>query len=402
MKIIKIGEITEKKNLNSSNQKEDFVSCFYNFAIKNGHSIIISINLLLTIYLLIQNNRLKTFMINICSRESNYKERNYYVDKDMVGMQYPEIDFQNIQKEYINGKIISSYFDLLNQLEVKLIYLEKEINATKLISFYTARTLYLKKINVPYNDSNIVKFNDIINWLIIHKSTQLKGIVSDKYLVCRYAQLKLGKNLCSQRIEVYNNIEEIDFAKIIQRRNVVLKISNGNDDNIFITDNYTNQDIPKIKNDLIYHFNREYPLRIPSFFHLYSKKRIVLEKMFIPKTDLYEFKFNIINNEIKMIALIYFKIDKMVETLYDKNYNSIYSKNYYDLSLFNKNLLKEMKSYALKLSEEFPNFIRVDLYIFHNKIYLSELTFDSYSGKPAYTHIKHFTNGVKSWRRIDY
>ena len=57
---------------------------------------------------------------------------------------------------------------------------------------------------------------------------------------------------------------------------------------------------------------------------------------------------------------------------------------------------------AIKLSEDFRNFIRVDLYNFQNKIYLSELTFDSHSGRPAYTDIKYFNEGLKNWKRIDY
>ena len=84
-----------------------------------------------------------------------------------------------------------------------------------------------------YDDSRIVHFNDIINWLIIHKSDQLKGIASDKYLACKYVKMKIGKNLCPQRIGVYDTIEEIDFEKLIKMGNVVLKVSNGNSDTVF-------------------------------------------------------------------------------------------------------------------------------------------------------------------------
>ena len=106
-----------------------------------------------------------------------------------------------------------------------------------------------------------------MNWLVIHKSTKLKGIASDKCLACK----------------VFNNIEEIDFEKLIKMGNVVLKVSNGYSDNVFITEKNTLQDIEKIKKDITFHFNRDYSLLIPEFFHLYSKKRIVLEKMFFLK-----------------------------------------------------------------------------------------------------------------------
>ena len=55
----------------------------------------------------------------------------------MIGLKYPEIHFETIIKDYLNGKLISSFCTFLNQLETKLIYLEKEINITKLFTFYT-------------------------------------------------------------------------------------------------------------------------------------------------------------------------------------------------------------------------------------------------------------------------
>ena len=322
----------------------------------------------------------------------------------MIGMVYPEIKYEDLKNNFIKGNYISSFLDLLTQLEIKLIYLEKEINTTKLNSFYTTRLLYLKKYNVKYDDSNISQYHDIINWLIIHKSTQLKGIVSDKYLACKYVKLKLGKDLCPQRIRVYDKVEDIDLEELIKKGNVVLKVTNGYDDNIFITKDKTLKDLEKIKKDLIFHFNRDYPLMTPSFFHLYTKKRIVLENLFIPRTDLFEFRFLIFNNDIKMIILNYIKYHKMVAVYYDANFNSVKNVGYanFNINLFNKTTLQIMKSYAIKLSEDFPNFIRVDLYIFHDKVYLSELTFDANGGIPTFTDIKHFNEGLRNWKRIDY
>ena len=56
------------------------------------------------------------------------------------------------------------------------------------------------------------------------------------------------------------------------------------------------------------------------------------------------------------------------------------------VSMFGMNVLDKLKDYAYRLSEDFKNFIRVDLYLFHKKIYLSELTFDSVHGKPFFNN----------------
>ena len=396
------------KNINNTEfeSKINFFQSFLLFISKKSHSILISINLTLTLYLIIKINNVH---INHIDTNENSSIKSYFqneskIDKDMIGLKYPEIMYDNVRINYIIGNRTSSFLDFLTQLEIKLIYLEKEINATKLNSFYTTRLLYLKNMNISYDDSKINKYNDIVNWLVIHKSTQLKGIASDKYLACRYVKLKLGKNLCPQRIGVYDKIEDIDLEKLIRIGNVVLKVSNGYDDNIFITKDKNIKDIENIKNSLIFHFNRDYPLMTPSFFHLYTQKRIVLEKMFLPRTDLFEFRFLIFNNNIKMIILNYIKNNRMADDYYDENFNLVKKpkKGHHNISFFDKNTLKTLKSYAIKLSEDFPNFIRVDLYIFHNIIYLSELTFDSHGGIPIFSDIKHFNEGVKTWKRVDY
>ena len=395
-------KIIKKLNNNEFENKIDYFQSFLSFICKKSHSILIAINLSLSLYLVIKINNIHINTIENSSFQSDFQNESI-IDKDMVGLKYPEIMYNNLKTNYIKGNRDLIFVDFLTQLEIKLIYLEKEINTTKLNSFYTTRLLYLKNLNVSYDDSKIEEYNDIVNWLIIHKSTQLKGIASDKYLACRYVKMKIGKNLCPQRIGVYDKIEDIDLEKLIKIGNVVLKVSNGFDDNIFITKDKTIKDIENIKNNLKFHFNRDYPLITPSFFHLYTKKRIVLEKMFSPRTDLFEFRFLIFNNNIKMIILNYIKNKTMVSEYYDEYFNLVKIPEYksYNISLFDKTTLKTLKFYAIKLSEDFPNFIRVDLYIFHNNIYFSELTFDSHGGIPTFREIKHFNDGVKTWKRVD-
>ena len=326
------------------------------------------------------------------------------VDKDMIGLNYPEIGYKEIKQDLKNGKILSSLFKFLQQLETKLIYIESEINVTKIFSFYTSRTLYLDKKGVKYDDSNIIKFHQMTSWLTIHQSTQLKGLASDKYISCKYVEMKLGENLCSHKIGVYDNVDDIDFENITRIGNVVLKISNGCGDNIFIREKP--QDIDKIKNDLKYHFNREFSLIIPDFFHLYKKKRIVVEKIFNPLSDLYEFKFNLINREIRVISVITFINGKKKKFFhFNPDYTPLFNekRKKFFISDFDKSILDKMKNYAIKLSEDFPNHIRVDLYLFQNKIYLSELTFDHMNGIPdkTYDDNKLVKEAILNWKRFD-
>jgi hypothetical protein len=143
-------------------------------------------------------------------------------------------------------------------------------------------------------------------------------------------------------------------------------------------------------------------------FHLYAKKRIIVEKQFEPRTDLYEFKIFILNRKIKFIYFENFlNSTHKTYTIYDPNYNYLFRYTKYNAttlnitSLFKKEVLETLNKYAIKLSEDFPNFIRVDLFIFHQKIYLSELTFASYSGLPMDREEKYVKEALRHFSRVD-
>ena len=431
-------ESLEKENIefkNNNNNTYYIAKKKRNLIFKNYNMIFIIFLFILNIFiifnLLIQkkqildlNNNLK-ILLNL--REHDMKEKNsknnlylhkkkndnknkdnnsifnFEIDKDMVGLKYPEILYDKLKFDLTYKNITNFLIDFLEQLEIKLIYLEKEINVTKLISFFTNRNLYLEKNNIIYDDSNITELHNIISWLVIHKSTQLKGIASDKFLACKYVKLKLNKDLCEHRIRAYDKVEDINFEELVKIGDLILKISNGCHDLVYIRKNSTNN-IEFIKQLVSYYYNREYSLIIPEFFHLYSKKRIIVEKIFIPFSDLYEFKFFIINRNIKFFQLVFCLNNKKYLNYYDNNYEILpFSKilNFTISSRFKRDLLEQLKDYAYKLSEDFQNFIRVDLYLFHNKIYLSELTFDSFSGKPMKRTEEIILETGKSWKLIE-
>jgi hypothetical protein len=422
------------KQMKIQDNKEDYYNIlYYKNKSKYFHLPFITnipifyvLNILIIIYLISQDSynkkeikKLKEFLNqdsnkeikekrvekNLLDSEFLNKYNNLNIDKDMIGLFYPEINFSLIKSNLLKNHFlpISILYDFLEQLEIKLVFLEKEINATKINAFYTARTLLLKERNIEYDDANITELHNIVSWLVIHRSTQLKVIVSDKYLACIYSKMKLGIDLCPHRISVYNSVDEIKFEEIVKMGNVILKISNGNKDSIYIFKNKI-YDIKRLKESVEKSFYRNFPLIDKVFSHCYSKKRIVLEKMLTPKSDLYEFKIIVVNNDIKVIYVRFYYKNKLKFIYYDSNYVPLYNQRaikYFNISNISKTLLKKIKFYTHKLSKDFPNFIRVDLYLFHNKIYLSELTFDHREGKPFLRNIKIIKDAAKNWKRID-
>ena len=406
MKKIKIKNRTKFKKIYTNNNND------YKYRIKsilkNNSHIILIINIIINIYLLIENSKNARLINKILDNNNNFKNKYPEDDKDMIGLYYPEIKYDEIKNKLKNFNIISSLVDLINQLEIKLIYLEKEINLVKEISFYTSRTLYLDKNKIEYNEDHIDELHELINWVTIHKSNQLKGIASDKFLACKYVKLKIGKNLCPQRIAVYNDLKEINSGELYKFGDIVLKISNSCSKSFFLSNTTQKekyeQQIEEFKKSFL---KADHGLVESQFFHLYAKKRIIVEKQFSPRKDLYEFKIFIINNNIKIIYLELFTQNRLRFLIYDSNFNFVYKTKDNRItpldikSFFKNSTLETLKKYAIKLSEDFPNFIRVDLYLFHDEIYLSELTFASFYGKYMYRKEKIVLDSMNNFSRID-
>ena len=238
MKLIKIEDKTEYNNKINSFPK--FNAIFNNCNFSNILLLLLLIiNFVISNYLFLENKKNKIIIKDLLEFKNSFDDKkinlkknlknNYipYNDKEMIGLQYPEINFDRIKLRLRKLNIIDPLIDLINQLEIKLIYLEKEINITKSNSFYTSRKYFLKENNITYNERSQNELHDMVNWIIIHKSNQLKDIASDKYLACKYTKIKLGKNLCEHRIAVYNSLEELNFKELPKYGNIALKIGNS-------------------------------------------------------------------------------------------------------------------------------------------------------------------------------
>ena len=202
----------------------------------------------------------------------------------------------------------------------------------------------------------------------------------------------------------YNNIEELNYKELSKYGNIVLKISNSCHKIIFISKNETEDSVEEKIEKLKKLYESDHGVTNIQPFHLYAKKRIIVEKQFIPLTELYEFKIYILNRNIKFIYLRYYSNSTQLGSLiYDADFNFIKriyrrkEKPFNLRSLIKKHIFEKLKIYAIKLSEDFPNFIRVDLFVFHNNIYLSELTFASFDGLPWDKNESYNKEAVKNF-----
>ena len=111
--------------------------------------------------------------------------------------------------------------------------------------YYLKRIEFIEKNGRQYNESNLVTFEDKLNWLLIHDTNELKGKCADKILLHEYSKIKIGKDICNKIIKIYKNTKQINFNELPDK--YVIKTNHGSGFNIIVT-NKTELNYTLIKN----------------------------------------------------------------------------------------------------------------------------------------------------------
>jgi len=251
-------------------------------------------------------------------------------------------------------------------------YLSNIFN-TKLNYYYKTRINLIHLLNKTYNESNLVTFEDKLNWLAIHDTNILKGKCSDKILLHYYSKKKIGKDICNKILRIYNSVEEINIEELPNQ--FVLKANHGSGFNI-IVENKTEFNLTEAKTLLMSWLNIDYGLVGYEFHYSFINRKIFVEE-YIGKT-LKNYKFLCYNGKPKYVYLSLKEGENKYRNFYDMNWKfinfSCLSEPHPKYHYPKPKLFELMKKYATILSNGFK-FVRVDLYEFQNAIRLGELTF---------------------------
>ena len=257
------------------------------------------------------------------------------------------------------------------------------------IGFYIKkRKLFLKKRKHIYNDSNIITFQDKINWLIIHESPEYKSNLVDKIKLHKYSKKVLGKDICVPIIKIYDNINDIKLEELPNK--FVLKLNHGSGMNI-ICKNKSSLNFSEVKLQLNTWKKTDFGLINAEFQYMFVNKKIFAEKYL--SDDLIDYKIFCFNGKPKFIRIRKFipNNNTKIHNHYDINWkiNELESglKGYIrdpNIIINKPKKLNLMLKYSKKLSREFV-FVRVDLYEVNNTIFLGESTFSP-------------TNGFLTWK----
>lgn len=259
---------------------------------------------------------------------------------------------------------------------------EKDFNLylkNKTLFYFYKRVAYLKRSNIFYNESNLLTFQDKINWLIIHESAEYKSNIVDKIKLHKYSKKILHKDICVPILKIYNNINDIKLEELPNK--FVLKLNHGSAMNI-ICNNKQKFNIINAKKQLKKWKTINFGLQTNEFQYMFVKRQIYAEQYL--GDNLLDFKIFCFNGEPKFIRVRKILQDKRhtkVHNHYDINWrlNDLESglKGYFrkpNIKIKKPKTLNIMLEYARKLSKEFV-FVRVDFYEVNNRVYLGELTF---------------------------
>lgn len=244
------------------------------------------------------------------------------------------------------------------------------------------------------NFDNPVTFTEKCQWIKLYDQDPRKPIYSDKYAVREHIKKTIGEEYLVPLISIdgkdhFNNANEIDFDKLPNK--FVLKCNHGSHMNILVKDkkSLTKKQIKKYKKQLNKWLKINYVFYVAlETQYVGIKPCIIIEQYLEGANDMREFKFTYFNGKL---AFFWITEDVATSSHRTKTYLPDESAAPFNFDLGLAKTVKnpsipavydEMKLLADKLCEDFT-MVRVDLMLVGEKVYFSELTFNSAAGYDA-------------------
>lgn len=229
---------------------------------------------------------------------------------------------------------------------------------------------------------NPKSFNEKIQWLKLHNTSEECARSVDKYEVRNLIAEKIGDEYLIPMLGCWDNFDEINFAELPDQ--FVLKCTHDSGSVVICRDKNTfNKRAAKAKlesamNHNFFWIGREYPYKN-------VKPRIICEQLMKDdkSEDLVDYKFFCFNGLPKVLFYAserFTSKDKVAKfDFYDMDLNHLPIKSYgHENSAIPPSVSPEnfskMKDLCRILSNGYPH-VRVDFYVINDKIYFGELTF---------------------------
>lgn len=245
---------------------------------------------------------------------------------------------------------------------------------------------YRLKLGRYLNIKNPQRFTEKIqHYKMFYRNPEMLEC-TDKYLVRKYVESRIGETYLNKLLGVYKNADDINFNELPPRF-VIKTTDGGGGDNVLICRNkdvfdiskaisllrkWKNRNLDKVTREWAYNGARESLIIIEEY----------LEDLSNVDTSIDDYKFFCFNGKVHYVVVDVDRYSGHKRNFYDIDWNKIDIAS--DCPNFNYEKKRpinyeEMLQIAGKLSNGFP-FVRVDLYNIQGRIIFGELTFYPWSG----------------------
>lgn len=233
------------------------------------------------------------------------------------------------------------------------------------------------------------RFTEKMQWLKLYNRKPEYTIMVDKIAVKEYVANKIGRQYIIPTIEVWENVEDINFEMLPSK--FVLKTSNGGGSNgVVLCKDKRTLDRRKIVEKLgmalqsdIYKSYREWPYKdVPP--RIFAERVVEMPD----DADLPDYKFFCFNGKPYYCQVISNRAEKMSIDFFDKDWHhqSFREPKEYPFAAVSPTKPKnyeEMWRLATILAEGIP-FVRIDFYDTGDAVYFGEITFFPTSGMQVF------------------
>jgi len=240
-----------------------------------------------------------------------------------------------------------------------------------------------KKLNLRKPET----LNEKIQWLKIYDNLPIKAQLTDKVLVRDWVKDKIGEEYLKPVLQICDKFEDIDFDKLPE--SFIIKCNHGCKWNVVVRkkkEYLNNKKIYNISMKIINNWLSQTFFGYSDFETQYKNitPKIIIEPLMRENADaegkekeIYIFCFNSLPKIFHRYEFDTEK-NKRVYTTLDENYDYV---NIFSNTEAKEadNILKQAVELSKKLAENFK-FVRVDWFIFKEKLYFEEMTFTPLSG----------------------
>lgn len=248
------------------------------------------------------------------------------------------------------------------------------------------KTIYRIKMKRKLNLNNPTSFSEKMNYLNLYDKNPLSSKCADKFMVREYIQQKGYNEYLVKLLNVYDNVDEIDFD--ILPNKFAMKCNHGCGYNIICTDK-SKLDIKNSKKLLNKWMKEKYGYRGGEYHYNDIEPKIIVEEYIegIDSNSLpIDYKIHCFNGKPAFILCCTNRESGLKLAVYDMEWNKmdvVIDKYKTDIIIDKPHDFDKMISISKSIAKDFK-IVRVDFYELKNKALLGEITCTPAAGRPNY------------------